>query len=386
MRVNAVLWKRQLLLEFRSKLSGESIDKAKSDSHAKRRVRPCGLTVHPGEGCPYTCSYCYVPQLNSDFIHLKPSTLDGRELVFSLLSNPQFVPGRMGTFLPFGSLCDPFHPDCVEKTLDFLDYVAENLENPCQFSTKMYLSEEMSHRLSRLEGSSLSPLVSFTTWEQAELLEPNVPSPAERMESVSNLKEAGLKPILFLRPIIPGVTDEELDILLWRGKEAGAVGVIFGSLKVSQGLLSRLKEKGVNLDSVSKRRGVTTTGDRLISMPSSEFKTKAAQKAKELGLIPFLSSCCANAYTAQVPCTSLCWTSQFCTQCPNACSQTIPYLKREELTRAVRLLLGTEPRRIELHSQKVTIHLPARLNAREVRKYIPPLQVITRKRVQIRTS
>jgi len=384
--VNPVLRKRQLLLKFRRRLSGQSMDKAKSDSHAKRWVRSCGLTVHPGKGCPFTCGYCYVPDLGSGFTHQKTSDLSGEELVFSLLNNPQFLPGSIGTFLAFGSVCDPFHSDCVEKTLEFMDSVSEYLGNPCQFYTKMYLSEEIACRLSELGGSSLSPLVSFSTWEQAEILEPRVPCPEERMESISNLRSAGLKPMLFLRPIIPGVTDQELDSILHKAKEAGAVGVVLGSLKVSRNIIARLKQLGLNLDPILKRSDLPQKRNKLVPTFMKDLKIRAVQTAERLGLIPFLSSCCANAYTAEVPCVSLCWTTHFCTQCPNNCLGKASYVNTEEVVRVVRLMLGTEPCKVELHNQKIVVSLPCGLNIQEVRKYRSPLQVMTRKKVQIRTS
>lgn len=327
--------------------------------------------------------YCYVQDLGLDFVDAKPSGLNGEELVFSLLSNPWFLPGRMGTFLAFGSLCDPFHPSCVEKTIDFLVAVAEKLKNPCQFSTKMYLSEKIVERLSEIEGLSLSPLITITTLEKAHLLEPKTPSPEERMESISHLKAGGFKPLLFLRPIIPGVTDQEISHILRRAKKAGAVGVVLGSLKVSQNILARLEQTGIDLKPTLKKENLSLDGDKLVPIPTIDFKAKAVHTAKERGLIPFLSACCANAYTAQVPCMSLCWTTHFCTQCPNNCTQKTPDIRKEGVARTARFLLKRQPKRIQLHNQKITVYLPGLEKTKNVRKYRHMLQLAARKRVRI---
>ncbi|NIP67296.1 hypothetical protein GWN63_02315, partial [Candidatus Bathyarchaeota archaeon] len=341
------------------------------------------MTVHPRTSCPNRCVYCYVQDLGLDFRDAKPSRLSGEELVFSLVSNPWFLPGRMGTFLAFGSLCDPFHPSCVEKTIDFMVAVAGKLKNPCQFSTKMYLSEKTVERLSKIDGLSLSPLITITSLEKAHLLEPHASPPEKRMESISHLKAAGFKPLLFLRPIIPGVTDQEIDHILRRAKKAGAVGVVFGSLKVSQNILARLEQTGIDLKTTLKEENLSLEGDKLVPIPTIEFKKKAVHTAKERGLIPFLSTCCANAYTAQVPCMSLCWTTHFCTQCPNNCPHKIPDIPKEGIARTIRFLSRREPKRIRLEDQKITVYLPDSRRTKNVRKHGHMLQVAARKRVKI---
>ena len=122
------------------RLSLTSIERARLDFHAKRRPRPCGLTIHSCIGCPNQCAYCYIQDIGFDFIEAKPYGLNGDELSLALLYNPWFMPRRVGTFLAFGSIADPFNPKCVDKSIEYFMKVHALLGNPCQFSTKMDLS------------------------------------------------------------------------------------------------------------------------------------------------------------------------------------------------------------------------------------------------------
>ncbi|RLE48920.1 MAG: radical SAM protein, partial [Candidatus Methanomethylicota archaeon] len=189
------------------KLSSASISKAKSDFHAKRKPRPCGLTIHSAIGCPNSCLYCYIQDMGFDFAEAKPYGLTGDELLYALLTNPYFIPSRWGTFLAFGSIADPFNVAATNKTIEYLNTISI-LGNPCQFSTKAHIDEDLALKLSSI-NTPISPLVTIVTIEKARILEPLAPSIEERLETIRNLKEKKLKPMLFLRPIIPGVTDNE---------------------------------------------------------------------------------------------------------------------------------------------------------------------------------
>jgi len=97
----------------------------------------------------------------------------------------------------------------------------------------------------------------------AGVLEPNAPPPSERLDFIRELRNAGLKPMLFLRPLIPGIVDKEIDDILDEAKSAGAVGVVAGALRVSPLILSRMEKAGINLAEIKrriKRREVSPSG------------------------------------------------------------------------------------------------------------------------------
>ncbi len=281
--------------------------------HAYRKPRPCGLTVHPALGCSLGCVYCYVPEMGVRGVRV--SKLSGEELVKEIRANPYFVEGRMGTFLAIGSVCEPLHPMVYRKTAEFIEAL-RTLGNPIQVATKWKALEDPSP----LRGVNV--LVSVCTVRYAGLLEPGAPPPRERMELISQLRRAGAYPYLFLRPIIPGVTEVEVADIIGEARESGALGVVVGSLRVTSRIVERLKRSGVDCSEVLRR--VYRLDRRQRYIRGRDLKLKVMRASLEAGLTPLGQACCASARTYEVPCAGLCWARGRCSQCGNACWSRLP--------------------------------------------------------------
>jgi DNA repair photolyase len=68
--------------------------------------------------------------------------------------------------------------------------------------------------------TSLTPAISRT-------LEPRAPSPRKRLAAVTALNEAGIPASVAIAPVIPAITDQELEHIVEAAAEAGAVGCFF---------------------------------------------------------------------------------------------------------------------------------------------------------------
>ncbi len=380
MSLGRFLWKSELASEIAGEIGEEGVRRALKDPHSRRKPRPCGLTVHSGKGCPNACLYCYVADMYGVGDPI-PLGLSGKELVYALLSNPYFVPGKWGTFLAMGAVCDPFHPALVGKTLDIMRSVAEYLGNPIQFSTKMGLGPELVEQIPR--EASISPLVTIVTLKEAKKLEPNAPPVEERLETIRELRRRGFKPMLFLRPLLPGIVEDELDDLIEEAKKAGAVGVVVGSLRVSKGILERLKKAGYDVKPILSRVG--KVGDSLVSVPSEDLKDMALRIIEEKGLVGFKSACCANAFCAGVPCINLCWEGSFCTRCPNDCPSKLPSVDGEEVEEFVREAFGVEVG-VFFDGKTIEVRPKGRVSERSRRVMEAVLRVCFRRRVRFRAS
>lgn len=314
--------------KLESKLNYESLMKAKTDYHAKRPPRPCGLTIHPGIGCDMGCTYCYIEDMGFDYTSVKPYGLRGEELAYSLIINDYFFPGLKGTYLAFGSVTEPFHQIVVNKTIEFLKAIDTWLKNPCQFSTKFYLTEELVEHLKGL-SIPLCPLITIITLKYSRKLEPKAPDVEKRLESMRILRKHGFKPFLFFRPIIPGINDNEAEEIFKLSKEAGAYGVVLGGLRITIRILGRLKKLGFDLTEIKRRipRKLIPKlrGTNQIPIIVDDIKIKLSKIAKELGLIPFKAACCANTYNiflqknVRIPCFGLCFITNYCVNCPVNC-------------------------------------------------------------------
>ena len=312
--------RRTTIHELSRKIGEKGILRVKRDSHAKRKPRPCGLTVHPGIGCDARCVYCYIQDLGFEFTRIRPYPLSGEELALALLFNQYFKAGKDGTFLAFGSVTEPLHLVCLERTMEYLEAVNRYPGNPCQFSTKRRAPREFINFLKKLK-ICINPLITVVTLEKAEVLEPRAPPPAERFEFMRELKRAGLKPVLFLRPLIPGVVDDELEDIVEEARRAGAMGVVAGALRASTLILARMERAGVDTGEI--RRRIRGKEGKFLSVNCSDLKRTVRILAEEKGLIFFNSACCACAYTAGVVCMGRCWEKGMCSRCPNRCWEKV---------------------------------------------------------------
>jgi len=299
--------KKRLRDKIESMIDRNAIRKALRDGHSKRRPRPCGMTIHTSIGCKFGCIYCYVPDMGFP-MKPQPYPLTGLELVYALLNNPYFLPGPYGTLLAFGSVTEPFMDESVERTIEYLEKTRKFLGNPTQISTKAAIDDELLNRLLQVMDPQISFLVTIITIKHAKKLEPNAPGPDDRFETIKRLSKASIHVTLFLRPIIPGLTDSEIPILLSKAKESGAIGVVPGSLRVTPGILRRLELAGLNINKIKHRlpRQPRNSKDQ-VTIKEHDLKQLVNVYARKLGLHVYPSSCAANIEAHSLSCYSCHW-------------------------------------------------------------------------------
>ncbi len=301
MRITSIEQEKQRIRSLvGEKLSREEKEEALRDHHAHRPPRPCGMTIHTGIGCTLRCIYCYIEDMGFKW-GIKPYPLTPLQLVYALASNPYFIPGRNGTLIAIGSVTEPFLPETREKTLGYIEAIAEYLGNPIQFSTKMTIDEEAIKRMTRADPG-ISPLVTIITFKYHDKLEPYAPPPHERLEIIKKMARHGLKPILFYRPIIPGISEEEYPEILREAKKHGAIGVVAGSLRVTPRILSRLQSVGIPVEEIKKRLPRPPRPREQVSVDTRDIKKEIMEYASSIGLVAFPEACMANLYTHGYTC------------------------------------------------------------------------------------
>ncbi|MET1129267.1 MAG: radical SAM protein [Thermoproteota archaeon] len=300
--------KERLAAMLESQLTSREVRAAAGDGHAKRRPRPCGLTIHTGVGCSFGCIYCYVPDMGFP-MRPRPYPLTGLQLVYALSVNPFFVPGLEGTLLAFGSVTEPFMSETFSRAIEYLEHTKRYLGNPQQVSTKAALSEEQVEALARSADPRIDVLVSVSTIRLASRLEPGAPSPRERLRSASYMVKRGMSVTLFVRPIIPGVTDREANAIFSEAKIAGIDKVVLGSLRVTPGILRRLRALGfIDVAGIERRlpRRPTTPKDQVVVL-ERDVKLKVEETARKHGLMVLPSSCSSNVHAHGLYCNACKW-------------------------------------------------------------------------------
>ncbi len=340
--------KLKLREELGGKLSYERKRVALNDHHAAKPPVHCGLTIHSVVGCTFRCVYCYSPDMGFSITKAQPYALSGEELAYALLHNEFYLPGLKGTYLAFGSIGEPLHPNSLYRTFEYIEVFSRLLHNPLQLSTKTAVNKEIARRLAEVSRRSLNPLVSVVTLNCHDVLEPGAPAPLKRLEGVKFMREAGLQPMLFLRPLLPGF-EQEVPELLEAAKKYGAVAAVFGSLRVTPDILARLKSAGVDVAPILSRVKRELKAGVQVSVPSGDLKSYAVEEARKVGLIPLLSACCANTLNlylslgVRIPCAGLDFVEgHFCTRCPVGCEKIRVEVDTGDVKRAVKNYLKIE--------------------------------------------
>lgn len=287
------LWvlKERAANELRELIGKERATVAAMDSHARRRPRPCGITIHPGHGCPLQCTYCYIYDMGFSS-EPEPYPLSGEELAYALARNPYVVPER--TLAAFGSVTEPLLPLLRGRTLEYAASISRWLKLPIQLSTKLLIDERFTKEL-RSADPAASILVSVSSLRYWRELEPNAPEPLLRIERASIATERGLRVDLFLRPIIPGIlTEEEIMELLHAAIEAGFSGVVTGSLRVTRNIVERLRSAGLPVGTITRSLRDSEQSAKQITVPDRRTKEIVRSIATKVGLEYLPSACAAN--------------------------------------------------------------------------------------------
>ena len=191
---------------------------------------PFDQSINPYRGCEHGCIYCYARPTHAwlglspglDFesrLFYKP---DAAALLEKELSNPRYKP----KLIALGTNTDPYQP--VERRYELMRGILEVLDrfqNPVGIVTKSCLVMRDIDILSRMAGrNQVRVYVSVTTLDRhlARKMEPRASTPDRRLDAIKALADAGIPVGMMVAPIIPGLTDHEMEAVLEAGRAAGA--------------------------------------------------------------------------------------------------------------------------------------------------------------------
>ena len=203
---------------------------------------PFDRSINPYRGCEHGCVYCFARPTHT-YLGLSAG-LDFETRLFSkpdaaaLLDKALRRPGYQCRTLALGVNTDAYQP--VERKLGITRSVLEVLQSfrhPLAIVTKSSLVERDIDILADMARQRLvSVNISVTTLdaELARKLEPRAVAPQRRLRTIETLAEAGVPVSVLVAPIIPVLTDPELDRILASAKDAGARSA--GYILLRQGL------------------------------------------------------------------------------------------------------------------------------------------------------
>jgi DNA repair photolyase len=191
---------------------------------------PFDKSINPYRGCEHGCIYCYARPSHS-YLGLSPgldfeTRLYYKPAAAALLEHELGARGYQCRTILLGANTDPYQP--VERELRVTRSVLEMLtkcRHPVAITTKGVLLARDMDLLTALARDDLVRVnISIPTLsnDTKRILEPRAAAPAARLRVMRMLADAGVPVGVMVAPIVPLITDHEIEAVLQACHDAGA--------------------------------------------------------------------------------------------------------------------------------------------------------------------
>jgi DNA repair photolyase len=191
---------------------------------------PFSQSINPYQGCEHGCIYCYARPSHA-YLDLSPG-LDFETKLFAkpdaarLLVAELAHPGYVCDPIALGANTDPYQP--IEREWKITRSIIETLaacDHPLTITTKGALILRDLDLLAPMAAKRLVRVfvsIAMLDRELARKLDPRAAAPQRRLEIVKALAEAGIPVGVNVAPVIPQLTDKDLEAILEAAAGAGA--------------------------------------------------------------------------------------------------------------------------------------------------------------------
>jgi len=163
-------------------------------------------SINPYRGCSHGCVYCYAPLVLREkrkwgtFIEVKTNASD------VLLKD---IKNKRGSIL-ISSVTDPYQP--IEEKYRITRLILEKLNK--NFSVSILTKSSLVLRdLDLFKKLNCEVGLTITTMDEnfSKIFEPSASSPEERLKALKILKDSGIKTYIFFGPLLPFISDIDLE-------------------------------------------------------------------------------------------------------------------------------------------------------------------------------
>ncbi|MGV2288986.1 PA0069 family radical SAM protein [Trinickia sp. YCB016] len=191
---------------------------------------PFSVSLNPYRGCEHGCIYCFARPTHS-YLGLSPG-LDFESRIYAKVNAAELLERELSkkTYVPepiaLGVNTDAYQP--VERELRITRRVIEVLHergHPFAAITKSSLIERDIDLLAPMAArNQFMAAVTVTTLDAdiARTLEPRAATPSRRLRTIRALSQAGIPVGVSIAPVIPFVTEQDMERVLEACAEAGA--------------------------------------------------------------------------------------------------------------------------------------------------------------------
>lgn len=201
---------------------------------------PFSVSLNPYRGCEHGCIYCYARPTHA-YLGLSPgldfetrlyAKINAAELLRHELASSTYMPSAIA----LGVNTDAYQP--CDRKLQLTRQVISVLhecEHPVGLITKSALIERDIDLLAAMAAKQQAvAAITITTLDHdiARTLEPRAASPMRRLETIRRLAQAGIPVAVSVAPIIPFITEQELEKVLTAAVDAGATSAGYTVLRL----------------------------------------------------------------------------------------------------------------------------------------------------------
>jgi DNA repair photolyase len=207
-------------------------------------------SINPYRGCEHGCIYCYA-RPNHAYVGLSPGLdfetklfvkANAAELLEAEFAKPSYRPKT----IMLGGVTDIYQP--IERGYGVTRAILEVMErwrHPVSLITKSQLVMRDIDILARLAERGLAKAaISVTTLERriARVMEPRAAAPHRRIEAIRALAQAGVPVTVMVAPIVPAITDSEIEAILEEAAKAGASAAGYVVLRLPREIKDLFRE------------------------------------------------------------------------------------------------------------------------------------------------
>lgn len=165
------------------------------------------FSINPYRGCSHACVYCYAPYVLrekrkwGEFMEVK---INAAEILEKDLRRH-----KKGSIF-ISSVTDCYNP--LEKKYKLTRKILEKLDK--NFSVSIQTKSDLVLRdMDILKKLDCEVGITITTFDEKarKTFEPNCPSSEERLDALRKLKENAIKTYIFFGPVLPLISDKNLD-------------------------------------------------------------------------------------------------------------------------------------------------------------------------------
>jgi DNA repair photolyase len=201
---------------------------------------PFTQSINAYRGCEHGCIYCFARPSHA-YLGLSPgldfeTKLTAKPNAAELLRKELQARSYQCSPISLGANTDPYQPVEREQriTRQLLEVMAE-FRHPCTIVTKSAMVERDIDILAAMAADNLVRVnLSVTTLDKtlARRLEPRAASPDRRLQTIRTLHEARIPVDILIAPVIPVLTDTELENIITACAEAGAGSIQYLLLRL----------------------------------------------------------------------------------------------------------------------------------------------------------